>query len=130
MTTSSTFRVLIIADERDIREVARLGLEIVSGWDVDTAANGPDGVRRAAAAPPDAILLDVMMPDVDGPETLRRLRAEPVTAAVPVVFLTARTQTADLEWLRNLGAAGVIAKPFDPVTLGDELAGLLGREVP
>ena len=103
-----------------------MGLEMISGWDVATATNGADGFAQAAQAPPDAILLDVMMPEVDGPETLRRLLAEPVTAAIPVVFLTARTQVADVEWLEGLGARGVIAKPFDPVTLGEELVSLLG----
>lgn len=123
------FRVLIIDDESDIREVAQMGLELVSGWEVATATNGPDGVSLAVSARPDAILLDVMMPDVDGPETLLRLLAEPATATIPVVFLTARTQVADVEWLESLGARGVIAKPFDPVTLGDDLTELLGRPV-
>ncbi len=119
-------RVLIIDDASDIREVAQMGLEMISGWDVATATNGLDGFAQAAVAPPDAILLDVMMPEIDGPETLRRLLAEPVTATVPVVFLTARTQEADIAWLEGLGARGVIAKPFDPVTLGDVLGALLG----
>lgn len=119
-------RVLIIDDASDIREVAQMGLEMISGWDVATATNGLDGFAQAAVAPPDAILLDVMMPEIDGPETLRRLLAEPVTAMVPVVFLTARTQEADIAWLEGLGARGVIAKPFDPVTLGDVLGALLG----
>lgn len=119
-------QVLIIDDESDIREVAQMALELIGGWQVTTAANGDDGVAQASTAPPDAILLDVMMPDVDGPETLRRLQADPTTAVVPVVFLTARTQAADIEWLEGLGASGVIPKPFDPVTLADDLTRLLG----
>jgi CheY-like chemotaxis protein len=119
-------QVLIIDDESDIREVAQMALELIGGWQVSTAANGDDGVAQASTAPPDAILLDVMMPDVDGPETLRRLQADPTTAVVPVVFLTARTQAADIEWLEGLGASGVIPKPFDPVTLADDLTRLLG----
>lgn len=123
-------RVLIIDDENDIREVAQMGLELIGGWQVATASNGDDGVTQASVTRPDAILLDVMMPEVDGPETLRRLKADPATASVPVVFLTARTQVADVEWLKGLGASGVIPKPFDPVTLADDLTELLGWPSP
>ena len=118
--------VLIIDDESDIREVAQLGLELVGGWQVATAPSGVDGLAQASADRPDVILLDVMMPDVDGPETLRLLRADPATEAVPVVFLTARSEATDVEWLEGLGASGVIAKPFDPVTLADDLTKVLG----
>ena len=119
-------QVLIIDDETDIREVAQLGLELIGGWQVATASNGVDGVAEASRIRPDAILLDVMMPEVDGPETLRRLRVDPATASVPVIFLTARSQIADVEWLEGLGAAGVIPKPFDPLTLASDLTKVLG----
>lgn len=118
--------VLIIDDESDIREVAQLGLQLIGGWVVATASGGFDGLAQASADRPDAILLDVMMPDVDGPETLRLLRAHPATETVPVVFLTARSQVADVEWLEGLGASGVISKPFDPITLADDLTKVLG----
>ena len=118
--------VLIIDDESDIREVAQLGLELIGGWQVATASGGFEGLAQASADRPDAILLDVMMPDIDGPETLRLLRADPATETVPVVFLTARRQVADVEWLEGLGASGVIPKPFDPVTLADDLTKVLG----
>ena len=118
--------MLIIDDESDIREVAQLGLELIGGWLVATASSGFDGLAQASADRPDAILLDVMMPDIDGPETLRLLRADPATETVPVVFLTARSQVADVEWLEGLGASGVIPKPFDPVTLADDLTKVLG----
>ena len=119
-------QILIIDDENDIREVAQMGLELVSGWRVETAASGPDGASQAAADAPDAILLDVMMPEMDGPATLRLLQSDPATASIPVVFLTARAQASDIEWLTGLGANGVISKPFDPVTLADDVARLLG----
>ncbi len=123
---STTRSVLIIDDEADIREVAQLGLELVGGWHVETAADGIEGVEHALTRAFDAILLDVMMPAVDGPETLLRLQREPATAEVPVVFVTARGQLGDLAWLEGLGARGVIRKPFDPTTLAIELARILG----
>lgn len=119
-------QILIIDDEDDIREVAQMGLELVSGWRVETADSGLEGASRAAADVPDAILLDVMMPDVDGPATLKLLRSDPATASIPVVFLTARAQASDVDWLTGLGADGVLAKPFDPVTLADDVARVLG----
>jgi CheY-like chemotaxis protein len=123
------FRVLIIDDESDIREVAQLGLELIGGWQVATASGGFEGLAQASADRPDAILLDVMMPDIDGPETLRLLRADSATETVPVVFLTARSQVADVEWLEGLGASGVIPKPFDPVNLADDLTKVLGWRI-
>ena len=119
-------RVLIIEDEADIREVAQATLELSMGWEVLTAASGAAGVETAAAEKPDAVILDVMMPEMDGPTTFRRLEERPDTREIPVVFLTAKTQAADRERLEGLGAAGVVAKPFDPMTLGRQIAGILG----
>lgn len=119
-------RVLIIDDEEDIREVARASLELVRGWQVITAASGRDGIAAARTQAPDAILLDVMMPDLDGPATLQALRGDPTTAHIPVVFLTAKVQAAERRNLLGLGATALIAKPFDPLGLADELARLLG----
>jgi CheY-like chemotaxis protein len=119
-------KVLIIDDEADIRRIARLGLSRVGGMDVCEASSGSDGLRRAAEEKPDAILLDVMMPRMDGPATLAALRSDPATAAVPVVFLTAKAMGTDLEGLRALGARGVLTKPFDPMTLAAELRAVLG----
>lgn len=119
-------RVLLIEDEEHIREVAQLSLEAVAGWDVLAADGGIQGVAMATEAQPDAILLDVMMPDMDGPTTLARLRAEPATTSIPVVFLTAKAQASDREELTGLGAAGVINKPFDPMKLAAEVADVLG----
>jgi CheY-like chemotaxis protein len=113
-----TRKLLVIDDEDDIREVAALALELKEGWEVAAAGSGADGIRRAHADKPDAILLDVMMPDIDGPTTLRALRSLPATKDVPIIFLTAKVQAADRRRYFDMGANGVIAKPFDPLTLG------------
>jgi CheY-like chemotaxis protein len=118
-------RVLIIDDEEDIRRIARLSLTKVGKMEVTEASSGADGVRKAAEAPPDAILLDVMMPGLDGPSTLSALRARPETAGIPVVFLTAKALSSDLERLKGLGVAGVLTKPFDPMTLAASLRAIL-----
>jgi two-component system OmpR family response regulator len=120
-------KVLIIDDEPDIRRIARLGLARVGGMEVVDAASGADGLVRARADKPDAILLDVMMPGLDGPSTLARLREDPETASVPVVFLTAKAIASEVERLKSLGAAGVLTKPFDPMTLARDLKAALGR---
>lgn len=121
-----TRRVLIIDDEPDIREVAQLSLEMGRGWEVLAAASGEEGLRAAERESPDAILLDVMMPELDGPTVLTRLLANPETSAIPVVFLTAKVQGADQRRFAEMGVAGILAKPFDPLTLADEMAVLLG----
>ena len=111
-------RLLVIDDEEDIRDVATLTLELKEGWEVAAAGSGAEGIALARGARPDAILLDVMMPDLDGPSTLRLLRDLPETKSIPVIFLTAKVQAADRRRYLNLGVNGVIAKPFDPLTLG------------
>ena len=119
-------RVLIVDDEDDIREVAQLSLEIVAGWNVLTASSGREALECAAAERLDAILLDVMMPDMDGPTTFLKLSESPATSGIPVVLLTAKVQAADQRRLSELGVAGVLAKPFDPMLLAGEIAGVLG----
>jgi CheY-like chemotaxis protein len=114
-------KVLIIDDEDDIRRVARLSLVKIGGLEVVEASSGPDGLRRAAEEQPDAVLLDVMMPTTDGPQTLAALRADPATASIPVVFLTAKAMASEVERLKAMGAAGVLTKPFDPLRLPDQL---------
>lgn len=118
-------RILIIEDEDHIREVAQVSLEILGGWEVLVASGGTEGIALAVAEQPDAILLDVMMPDLDGPATLQRLRADDRTAHIPVVFLTAKAQAGEKRQLAALGAEGVLAKPFDPTTLASEVAAAL-----
>lgn len=122
-------RVLLIEDEDHIREVVQVSLEAIAGWDVSVASGGAEGLAMATAEPPDAILLDVMMPDVDGPETLVRLRESEATADIPVVFLTAKAQAAERRHLFELGAKGLIQKPFDPMQLAYQVAELLEVEI-
>jgi CheY-like chemotaxis protein len=119
-------RLLVIDDEDHIREVAAVSLEMVGGWDVLTASSGSEGIASAQAEQPDAILLDVMMPDMDGPTTLQHLQRNPSTCHIPVVFLTAKVQASDHRRFADLGVTGVLAKPFDPMALPDDVAGLLG----
>jgi CheY-like chemotaxis protein len=119
-------RILIIDDEDDIREVAALSLETVAGWDVAMASSGPQGLARAAEYRPDAILLDVMMPGMDGPSTFRELRKNPATARIPVLLLTAKVQSNDQRRFADLGVEAVLFKPFDPLTLSTQIAGILG----
>lgn len=118
--------VLIVDDEPDIREVAQVSLEMMGGWQVLTSDSGQDGLAKAKSMQPDAILLDVMLPDMDGPTTFQNLRADPSTARIPVIFLTAKIQPSDRARFTNLGVTAVIAKPFDPLTLAHQVAEVLG----
>ena len=120
--------VLLIDDEPDIREVVELSLGSVAGWEVLTASSGADGVELASEQQPEVILLDVMMPGLDGPATLEVLRARDETRAIPVLFMTAKAQAGELSRYASLGVAGVIPKPFDPMTLSDRVAAALGWE--
>jgi CheY-like chemotaxis protein len=119
-------RVLIVDDEDDIREVAKVSLEVVGGWEVVTARSGREGIQRAQTERPDAILLDVMMPGLDGPTTFEHLQADPLTRDIPVLLLTAKVQTADRARFEALGVQGVLSKPFDPMKLPSEVAEALG----
>ena len=119
-------RILIIDDEDDIREVAGLSLESVAGWEVIMASSGAQGLVRAAEYLPDAILLDVMMPGMDGPTTFRELRKNPRTARIPVLLLTAKVQSTDQRRFADLGVEAVLFKPFDPMTLSAEICTVLG----
>ena len=118
--------ILVIDDDDDIREIAQLTLELGASWRVMTAPSGADGIETAKASPPDAILLDVMMPGLDGPGTLSRLRDDALTCDIPVVFLTAKARPAERDRLMALGVAGVLGKPFDPMELPHQIAALLG----
>jgi CheY-like chemotaxis protein len=119
-------RILIIDDEDDIREVAALSLETVAGWEVMVANSGAQGLARASTYQPDAILLDVMMPGMDGPTTFRELRKNPATAHIPVLLLTAKVQASDQRRFADLGVEAVLVKPFDPLTLSQQVASILG----
>jgi CheY-like chemotaxis protein len=119
-------RILVVDDDDGIREVAQMSLEMVGGHEVLTASCGYDAVVRAREARPDAILLDVMMPGLDGPATFARLQADPDSCRIPVILLTAKLQPADRARFAEIGVRAVIAKPFDPMTLSDEVADILG----
>lgn len=118
--------VLCVEDDPDIRALMELALATVGGLRVTACGSGSEALALAPQLQPDIVLLDVMMPELDGTETLRRLRADPRTAALPVLFVTAKVQVHEVEAYRQLGAAGVIAKPFDPMTLAAEVRRYLG----
>ena len=117
----NSYRVLQIDDEPDILEIVAAALSLDSEFEVRGCNSGANGLAAAAKWQPDLILLDVMMPVMDGPATLRHLQEDPRTAGIPVVFMTARAQTRELDHFKSLGAAGVIVKPFDPMTLAASL---------
>jgi CheY-like chemotaxis protein len=119
-------RILIIDDEDDIREIAAMSLETVAGWEVMVANSGSQGLVRASTYKPDAILLDVMMPGMDGPTTFRELRKNPATEKIPVLLLTAKVQASDQRRFADLDVAAVLVKPFDPLTLSRQIAEVLG----
>ena len=119
-------RILIIDDEDDIRQVAALSLETIAGWDVVLANSGTLGVEVATKEQPDAILLDVMMPEMDGPTTFLKLQATPQTASIPVLLLTAKVQGSDQRRFAGLGVAGILFKPFDPLLLSKQVSDALG----
>lgn len=122
-------KVLIIDDDADIRSIARLSLSRLGGMEVVEAASGAEGVRKAQDEKPDVILLDMMMPAMDGSATLAALRSQPATATTPVIFLTAKAMRAEVERLRALGAAGVLIKPFDPRTLPGDVRALVESQL-
>lgn len=114
-------RILLVDDEEDIRTVGSIALRKVGKWETLLADSGEAAVEIVIRSSVDIVLLDVMMPGMDGPTTLKRLRANPATAAVPVIFLTAKVQRQEVQRYLELGALGVIAKPFDPMHLPDEI---------
>lgn len=118
-------KVLIIDDEEDIRIVAHLSLGRVGGMTVLEAPNGEEGIRRARAEQPDFILLDMMMPGMDGAATFAALQAAPETASIPVVFMTAKGMASEVARLTGLGARGVVLKPFNPMSLADDVRAIL-----
>jgi DNA-binding response OmpR family regulator len=117
MRPSSLRRILVIEDEADIQAVMKLSLESVGGFTVAVCSSGNEALATAPAFAPDLILLDVMMPDMDGPSTLRALRMLSEITLTPVVFVTAKAQPQEVTYFRSLGALDVVAKPFDPLTL-------------
>lgn len=117
--------VLLVDDDPDIRWIGELALSSVAGWKTFVAPSGEEALTVAEENQPDVILLDVMMPRMDGPTTLEALRANAATASIPVIFCTAKAQRHEVEYFRSLGAVGVIAKPFDPMTLAEQVSALV-----
>jgi CheY-like chemotaxis protein len=118
--------VLIVDDEEDVREVTKLGLEMGTDWRVLTASSGTEALTTAANQNPDAILLDMMMPDMDGRATLQKLKASDTTKSVPVILVTAKAQQSNLQDFQDLEIAAVLAKPFRPLKLAAEISKILG----
>jgi len=118
-------KVLIIDDEEDTRQICSMSLGLIGGDQVLEAASGQEGLALAADQQPDVIILDLIMPDMDGAETLQKLRQNPDTAGIPVIFLTVKGMFSEFERLKSLGALAVLTKPFDPVQLSAQIQGIL-----
>ncbi|MBD2386066.1 response regulator [Cylindrospermum sp. FACHB-282] len=119
-------RILVVDNEQYIQEVAKICLETLAGWEVLTASSGKEGIIQAETYQPDAILLDVMMPDMDGLTTFEKLQANPATKAIPVILLTAKIQASDRQRYAQMGIKTAIAKPFQPLELASQVATVLG----
>lgn len=126
--TQEPERVLYVEDDADIRSVAELALADVGGFCVCLCASGQEALAQIDDFAPDLVLLDVMMPGMDGPQTLQALKQRPGGLGIPVVFMTARLQPSEIAEYRALGAIGVIPKPFDPMTLAEDIRALLASE--
>jgi CheY-like chemotaxis protein len=118
-------RLLIIDDEEAIQIVVKFGINMAAGWELLSASGGETGIDTAERELPDAILLDVMMPEMDGIATFKALQANPITAGIPVIFLTAKAQTAERRQFNDLGVSGVITKPFNSLDLPEQIAKIL-----
>lgn len=114
-------RILYVEDEPDIQAVARLALEMVGGFTLEVCSSGAEAIEKSAAFKPQLILSDVMMPGMDGPTLLARLRGLAQTETTPAVFMTAKVQPNEITHYKELGAVDVITKPFDPMTLASQV---------
>ena len=122
-------RILFIDDEEDIKTLAQFCLETEAGWTMLSASGGSEGIAIAETEQPDAILLDAMMPDIDGLQTLDKLKINPKTKDIPTIFITAKAQASDRRRFYSAGAKGVINKPFDSLTLASQISGFLGWKI-
>jgi two-component system, OmpR family, response regulator len=127
MKTDFPQRILYVEDEPDIQTITRIALETVGGFTLEVCSTGKEAVDKAGAFDPDLILLDVMMPGMDGPSTLAELRTLEVTKETPVIFMTAKAQHHEIRQYRALGALDVISKPFDPMHLADNIRSIWER---
>jgi two-component system, OmpR family, response regulator len=121
-------RILMVEDEPDIQAVARIALEAVGGFNLEMCSSGAEALDKVPAYAPDLILMDVMMPGMDGPSTLQELRAREATRRFPVIFMTAKVQPHEVNRYKAIGALGVIAKPFDPMTLAGTVRAIWDQE--
>ncbi|MEM1240630.1 MAG: response regulator [Cyanobacteria bacterium P01_H01_bin.26] len=121
--------ILVIDDEESIQKVVSLSLKLEANWESICASSGREGFSQAQTQQPDAILLDVMMPEIDGIKTFEMLNNNLQTQAIPVILLTAKTGTAEKRLFQKIGATGVITKPFNPLTLASQMARLLGWQL-
>ena len=119
--------VILAEDDPDIQLVARLALKR-AGFIVQVVGNGQEALEAIRQQPPDVVLLDWMMPELDGPETCRQLKADPVTAGIPIIFLTAKSQEAEIQRGLSLGAAGYVTKPFDALSLGQQVRDIVDKQ--
>lgn len=128
MSEKKLTNILYVEDDLDIQAVAQIALEVVGGLSLKTCSSGAEALVAASSGfVPDLLLLDVMMPNMDGPTTLAELRKIAVTASTPVIFMTAKVQSAELDFYTSLGAVGVIAKPFDPMELSAQVIALWNK---
>jgi DNA-binding response OmpR family regulator len=118
-------RILVIDDDDGVREIIQFSLEAAAGWEVSTADSGSEGLAKAETEQPDAILLDVMMPDMDGVQTFRQLQKNPAIQHIPTIFLTAKAKTNELQQFIELGVAGAITKPIKAQALVDRIRAIL-----
>ncbi len=125
MSPTNTKRILIVDDEESIQKVVSLSLKMEANWESVLASSGAEGIQQAEIHQPDAILLDVMMPVMDGIDTFSALENNPKTRAIPVIFLTAKTQASEKRLFQETGVAGVITKPFEPLALAATISQLL-----
>jgi two-component system, OmpR family, response regulator len=121
-------KILLVDDEPDIRTIGQMSLQMVGKWEVMMAASGIDALLLLQTEKPDLILLDVMMPILDGPATLAKLKQSPETANIPVIFMTAKVQRQEIEHYLQLGVCGVISKPFDPIQLPQEILTIIANK--
>jgi len=117
--------ILYVEDELDIQTIAKIALDDIGGFTLETCSSGAQAIEKAQSFTPDLILLDVMMPTLDGPQTLEELRKIPNTASTPVIFMTAKVQAKEIEHYKSLGAVDVISKPFDPMTLAETIKNIM-----
>lgn len=120
-----TRQILVVDDDASILTVVKLSLELVAGWDVTALESAAEAIAFAESHQPEAVVLDFMMPELDGAEVLRILRSKPATQNIPVIFLTAKAERAGHQSLKDSGAAGVLTKPFDPDTIADQIRQIL-----